>query len=404
MRGRMARARKGLPLRGCSDGYGHVWDAAAELYRAHPEEARVVQTIFTLCARGTSLRAICRKLSEDKIPRPSSPLTEYAEWPISTVSRLLRDTRFIGKGYTMKRQRVKLADGATVLRARPLEEQIPLEGRYEPIIEPDLFATVQQRIASNVSFASRNSGVADQCLLRLKYLYCAVCRRPMGAYGERWSRQGRHTDKLRYWPARYRCENLKRDKPHSVQINAPALDATVWKAVCHIMQSPELILDGIRAMLADEEREQQELTTVDGLLKGKRADLATLTKNAGELALSPDINPLVLAGISQQMTQVEDAIAGLERERAALLAQRSEWEAALENAHELERYYRELAGDLAGLQTIPERQMVLDALRVRVMIHPNGSEPRWELGFAPDLGLPTFRAGKHDTDCVPHYW
>ncbi|MBU3958404.1 MAG: recombinase family protein, partial [Candidatus Omnitrophica bacterium] len=105
------RGLEGQKLRGFSAGenvYGYLTQPVGELrlnkrgqakyegkvHKINPEEAEIVRKIFQEFINGNSIHKIASKLNEDKIPTKK---LMHGGWNISTVSRILKNEKYIGK-------------------------------------------------------------------------------------------------------------------------------------------------------------------------------------------------------------------------------------------------------------------------------------------------------------------
>ncbi|WP_406708905.1 recombinase family protein [Trueperella pyogenes] len=204
-RAQRQRAEQGRPPKGVRP-LGYRIDGSVI-----PTEAEVVKAIFAAFLRGDSLNAIARALSgtksedvasgvpqlplhsrtlviernerriaEGKAPRPVPP---EGSWVASTILSILRNPRYAGYSvYTKKKDR-KLPAGES--RRKALRDNIvrdennePVPGQWEPLIEADQWWTVQNLLDDPARVTNRTGSTVRKHLGAGLYL-CEVCEKPV---------------------------------------------------------------------------------------------------------------------------------------------------------------------------------------------------------------------------------
>ncbi|MFT4040716.1 MAG: recombinase family protein, partial [Thermomicrobiales bacterium] len=179
MRGKRTMAEQGrVPASGL-DLYGYVKDRKQGIRTIRDDEAATVRRIYEWCAEGVPIREIARRLNAESIPAPGARVAGCSgKWWTSGLHRILRDETYKGDATAFRFKTAKLpkqrSRRAVLL---PYEQRIKLPDGVTPaIVTPELWATVQARLASNTGAQTRNE--REPRLLR-GVVRCAVCGRPM---------------------------------------------------------------------------------------------------------------------------------------------------------------------------------------------------------------------------------
>lgn len=81
--------------------FGYAYDPATGLLSPHPEHADIVRQIFAWAAGGEGLSAIATRLEKMGVAIPLPPgkahIVRKREWHVSTIHKMLRAERYIGK-------------------------------------------------------------------------------------------------------------------------------------------------------------------------------------------------------------------------------------------------------------------------------------------------------------------
>ena len=161
LRKKTARGLEGQKLRGFSAGenvYGYRTKPKGELklnrkgqakyegmiHVINPEEAEIVKRIFQEFANGKSIHKITIKLNEERI---STKRNMRGGWNISTVSRILKNEKYIGNWNWRKSKTVRdPMTGKKKKVDRPEKDLIPLHRNDLVIIDRELWGKVQNRL------------------------------------------------------------------------------------------------------------------------------------------------------------------------------------------------------------------------------------------------------------------
>ncbi|MDB4349626.1 recombinase family protein [Omnitrophica bacterium] len=154
------RGLEGQKLRGFSAGenvYGYYTQPHGELklnkkgqskydgmvHKINPDEADVIRRIFREFTDGKSIHNIAKKLNEDKVPTKKG---KNGGWNTSTVSRLLKNQRYVGIWDWRKYKNVKdPMTGRMKKIVRPEKERVPIYREDLVIINKDIWDKAQKR-------------------------------------------------------------------------------------------------------------------------------------------------------------------------------------------------------------------------------------------------------------------
>lgn len=128
---------EGIPWRSFMLGY-RVKDGRFEIV---PEEAKIVRRIFTDYLAGSGFYLIAKQLNEEGILNPSG-----AAWIPSSIQKLIKNVNYTGNLLLQK----TFSENHITKRTRVNKGELPqyfVENAHEAIIEPELFAAVQEEIA-----------------------------------------------------------------------------------------------------------------------------------------------------------------------------------------------------------------------------------------------------------------
>jgi len=154
------RGLEGQKLRGFSAGenvYGYSSKPVGELrldkrgkakyegkvHKINPEEAEVIKRIFKEFIDGKSTHKIATKLNEDKIPTKKGM---NGGWNVSTVTRMLKNEKYIGKWDWRKYKNVRdPMTGKKKVIPRPAKDRIPIYREDLVIIDTETWEKAQKR-------------------------------------------------------------------------------------------------------------------------------------------------------------------------------------------------------------------------------------------------------------------
>lgn len=129
----------------------------------------IVKQIFEMAQHGVSGYSIAKELNLQGIPSPQG-----AYWSAVSVRRILTNRTYLGEFVTHKTKSNLLKNQ----KAIPLPESQWLyhKDHHAPIIDEDLFDLIQNNLATNEKFPSKNSIMVDFFQGKL---YCGTCNRKL---------------------------------------------------------------------------------------------------------------------------------------------------------------------------------------------------------------------------------
>ncbi len=395
-RGKAHRARTGSVnvLSGAPFGYRYIRksDHAGAAYEITGHEAVLVAEMFRRYADdGASIAGLARWLaSQGALTR-----TGKSRWDRSVVWAMLRNPAYAGTavfGKTMAvagspaLNRVARLQGRSVPRAvktvdRPKEEwtQIPVPA----IVTEDTFERVQQRLADNKRFASRNSKVPS---LLQGLAACSAC-----GYGYYRTSTTTTNKKIYYYRClgsddyRYGGGRVCGNKP----VRADYLDTVVWDHITGLLADPALIRTEISKRL-DTARTSDPVTR-----QRKRLELELAKATASITAMIEAFQEqlLTIDELRARMPQLRARQANLQGQIDALNAQAADREAYLKLADDLEGFLTQLRGN-AATAAVGQRQRILRLLVKDVLIGPEKITIRHRIPTRGDRSA----TRQHDTE------
>lgn len=162
------------------------------------EEAEIVRQIYSMFLSGKTIRHIAEHLTLQGIPTPSGKV----KWSVSTVKSILTNEKYKGdallqKTYTVDylTKEVRKNDGAMA--------QYLVENSHEPIIEPEVFDMVQEKLAKQALYHTK---LRDNSVFSNKIL-CPECG---GFYGHKVWHNYANTERYDVWYCNHKYSKTKR--------------------------------------------------------------------------------------------------------------------------------------------------------------------------------------------------
>lgn len=130
------------------------------------EEAETVRLIYRLFLEGETIGGIARHLTENGIPSP----TGKKKWHISTVGSILKNEKYKGDALLQKTYTV---DYLTKEKRKNNGEmrQYLVERSHDPIIDPEVFDRVQQKLAERSPYRQKIRNSSPLC----NKIICGEC-------------------------------------------------------------------------------------------------------------------------------------------------------------------------------------------------------------------------------------
>jgi site-specific DNA recombinase len=359
-------------------------------YEIHRDEAAIVRRIFSFVAdEGLTIRKLSRRLHELGITPPRSP---RAVWPISTLSRLLRNKTYIGEAHfgatygvvpekPLKKEAYRKRR-KTSRRMRPESEWIRTP--TPAILDKELFMRAQQRLEANFGLARRNRK-HDYLLSGKIRCACGYSRSAAGL------KQGKY---LYYW-----CSSRTRSYPLSRTctqgaINARIADQLVWEKVAQLMTSKELLAEQVKRW-ASNRRASGQTSEVDIDLMQK--EISKLKRQEDRYAKAYAEGLFSLGKLQGYTSPVREKIMSLEKEIARAHASKKDIdETAPLKPHEIEAFAESAARALADLNFEAKRSIVMNVID-KVVATKELLEIHGVLPVPDHIGLCTSNRGEANT-------
>ncbi len=367
-------------------------------YEPDPERAPVVVRMFDQADSGMSLRKIGVALEAAGVLPPyhgrkrrtsEGGVVASTRWVATTVRSILTNPNYVGVGYAFNRTWVEREGRQEATKGRlvrvlvdqPVEERVPLPaGTYPVLVDPALFARVQERLAGNRAESQRQDRDPHVGVFRRGYAVCGICGHNLVV--ER--HEGRDV---------YRCHPSGRwDCASAPRMRAEALDAEAWPVVARVLQRPEIIEQRLAAHRA-EDPTGPELAAVEKALADvakQRAKLATAVAMLDDEDAS--------APLLDQLKTLSAIKKAHEAEQARLLAARAAWEDGERYLQDALAYTREVAEETRAMGW-EERRQALRRFGAKLRLWPEGSPNRWTVTLAwPDPRRPEYVHGAVASD------
>ena len=161
-----------------------------------PIASKIVREIFTLYNKGMGKTAIARELNNKGIPNPTQykvmqnisykipPNKLGTQWKYFSISDILNNEMYIGNMVQGKYGSVSFRTKKN--KPRPKEKWFRVEGTHEPIIDIDLWNSVQMKI--NKNFKPYKSGKIGVFAQKCKCMYCDYTLKSCKSHNVRYLR------------------------------------------------------------------------------------------------------------------------------------------------------------------------------------------------------------------------
>jgi DNA invertase Pin-like site-specific DNA recombinase len=380
-RGRRMKAAKGLPLGQGKPPYGLTWRIMATHlpdgsiavrkvgYDIDPATVGHLRRIFRDYAQGASLRSLAITLEADGVLPPYHDRTGSTAWSVGTLREILTNRVYIGEAEAFRTTstREPNPDGIKTRRhrRRPADDRVRLpDGTAPVVIDPALFARVQERLERNRRESCRRDRNPQVGILRRGFGVCGVCGHPLSVV--KTSRGATiyrcHTDAKRLWGC-----------PGCGTIDAAKLDEAIWSWLTAELADEARVRWHLEQQLAGDDPEAADLATIDRQLEQIARQQANLAQAIAMLGENPDAVAPLLAQLETLGKQKRAA----ETERAAIVARQRDREAAREHIRDIQERCRQIAGQMARVTSFADRRAMLEVLGVRLTLYPRDHRPRW---------------------------
>jgi site-specific DNA recombinase len=394
-RGKAWRAKAGSVnvLSGAPFGYRYVRKApeSGARYEVVPHEAVLVAEMFRRYADdGAAIADLGRWLTAQGV----RTRTGKDRWDRSVIWGMLRNPAYAGTAVFGKTQAVHEPAGlnrTARLAGRTVPRQVRVQDRpreewtgipVPALVDEETFDRVQQRLADNKRFASRNTKVPS---LMQGLAACASC-----GYGYYRTSTTTTRKKIYYYRClgsddyRYQGGRVCQNKP----VRADYVDKVVWDHVTALLADPALIRAEIDKRI-ERARTSDPVTRKRGQLEQA---LAKTTASIASMITALSEQLITIDELRARMPALRAREAGLKDQIAALDAQAADRDAYLKLAGDLEGFLARLRGN-AATATTEDRQRVLRALVQDVLVGPEKITIRHRI----PVREPSSSGGHHDT-------
>ena len=341
----------GYHYRGARDGGGQA------AYEIVLEQARVVRQIFRWVGQDRlSLRAVCRRLQNQGI----ATATGQSRWDHSTIWNLLKNPAYQGQAAYGRRRsgplrpRLRPPRGAPAQprRARslypvPADEWISIP--VPALVEPDLFAVVQEQLQENRRRYRQQRDGARYLLAGL--VVCGTCGR--ACCGKPVSKAARgHRPVYAY----YRCVGSDAYRfggqrlCGNPSVRTDRLEEAVWQDVCSLLREPQRIT-------REYERRLATAPPDDGLPAVKA--LAQKVKQGLDRLIDAYQEGLIdRAQFEPRLRHAQQRLQNLTDQITALTAEQNRWQDLQLVVGQVETFAQRLAGSLEQVDWSTKRQVI----------------------------------------------
>jgi site-specific DNA recombinase len=318
-RGKRHAARAGAVnvLSGAPYGYRYVSKHAGggqARYDIVPDEARVVRQVFDWVGRDRwTIGAVCRRLTH------ASEVTRTGKtvWDRSAVWGMLKNPAYMGVAAFGKTRQGPLRPRLRAQCRRPLQPRRAISTYDVPteewlripvpaIVEPELFAAVQEQLQENQRHARQSRRGALYLLQGV--VQCQQCG--YAYYGKRLSPSARKGHPRAY--AYYRCLGTDAYRfgggrvCHNTQVRTDLLELAVWQEVCALLAQPARLAEEYqRRLQPDPHARQMPLATLEAQLGKLRQGLARLIDSYAEGLLEKSEFEPRLGRLRQRIAHLE---------------------------------------------------------------------------------------------------
>lgn len=258
------RAREGRP----SSKIGFGWRKTANgTYEPEPAEAAVVARVVDDVRRNVSLRAICKSLNEEGVPRPRSGVA----WQPATVRALVKRPSNVAR-------RVHHVGRAT---------EVVYEAVWPALVELEAWNEACAVLSSPDRFTRAQRGAPRKWLLTYGIGVCDVCAGPL--------RGKTMKDGPRYTRLTYQCDRLG-----CVSRSMTKVDELVTSMLFERLSRPDIVA-GVHEELARRRAPDRDIAQEMAAVDAKLNEIARLSTSKG-------LSPSQVAIMSEELLHKRDQL------------------------------------------------------------------------------------------------
>ena len=343
--------------------YGYT--AVEGAFLVVPEEAALIQRIYTLYLDGYSTLSIAALLTDEGIPVPGPRQNDAPTfWHASTIANILHQKAYLGTAHYGKSARIASTtnpDRKTRARRTDTSAWIPMD--VSAIIDQATFDAAQLQATRNRS-VRRHNRIAPRYLFVDGRLKCGQCGHVMSGYQDRTG------------APRYRCARKamhERFTPHTGtrSLAASPLETLVWSAVEQVLNDPELLAAELARRQAGTSQEQTQL---DRQRQEYQRQLARCDRGLTRWEAAYLDDAIDLADFKAKRAEVETRRASALEALTALDADQERLERLTLETTAIATYCARVRQNLTRF-TLEEKQTALTALNITVTWHPDWTTP-----------------------------
>lgn len=162
------------------------------------EEAEIIRQIYSMFLSGKTIRHIAEHLTRQGIPTPSGK----EKWSVSTVKSILTNEKYKGDALLQKTYTVDYLT-KEVRKNDGVKAQYFVENSHDPIIEPEVFDMVQEKLAKQAPYRAK---IRDNSIFSNKIL-CPDCG---GFCGHKVWHNYANTERYDVWYCNHKYNKSKR--------------------------------------------------------------------------------------------------------------------------------------------------------------------------------------------------
>jgi len=380
--GRIGKTRNGEHCMG-NPPYGLRRDPKSKKLAVVKNRAEWVMKFYQWCAIDRlSLREICRRANQLRVPLPGYKRRKHSVWHRSVIHRMLKNPAYTGK--IIFRRYDKNGN------ERPKEEWIGLA--VPPIVSEELFEKVQNRLRENKELASRNT---KRTYLYSRVIFCGYCQHRLGSGFQPARHQGRGT---RYYHGLARKTEIAVGLcSHCPQVAEGRLEP-VWEAIKNALTDPEYLRAKVTEYLSSDTQEidrrfaelEQQISTVTHQRK-KFLGVYLKDPNLDEKEYLRLVNGLddELRRLTEEKRVVEQRLLG-DREQLALSVQ-------------ISQTYDQIRSQVVG-SSYETRREIIKKIVNKIIVYERQGEAEIEFHLAParnQLAMPCYPEHGDDSKSAP---
>jgi site-specific DNA recombinase len=395
-RGRLRRAREGKIMPGRMPNYGFRYNAARDGYEVDERTMPVVRRIFDLIVEGASVNGAKKRLEAQGVPNPQGGKS----WCKRTFRLIVHDDVYLSRGFEeiqklvtpevaaklnpedsygvwwFNRRRVVTNQTAEAgENGRRYRKHVKIETRpkEEWIAVPVVDAGIPREVAEMARQAIKDRLPTPASATRFWELSRGILH--CGCFGARMNAERDRPRPDGPFYNYYRCNKRHQEGKHACpegrKARAEPLEERVWALVSDVLLNPQQLESGLKRMV-EEERSVLRGNPEDEAKTWAKRLAEVDRKRSGFQDLAAE-GLITLEELRAKLNALEEA-RKVARTELDALASRSERVAASErDAEAVVRDYAGLMPEALGAMAPEERHRVYKMLRLKVLVHPDGS-------------------------------